>query len=383
MPDKSCPLCASRRLSQFLHRSNVPVHQNLLMQTREQAMDIVRGDLAMTVCIDCGFVFNAAFDPAKLNYGESYDNNQGCSSSFQQHLDDLVGLLIDSKGVRNKQVVEVGCGQGQFLQRLVREGGNSGVGFDPSYSGPEELLDGRMRFESRYYDESCTAVPADVVICRHVIEHVPDPVALLRSVRAAIGERSSAKVYFETPCVEWILSNGVVWDFFYEHCSLFTAESLTTAFEMAGFRVDEVRHIFGGQYLWLEASPVVSTVTLDGERISDLAALFSREEKQLYRDWQSRIAGYARTGRVALWGAGAKGATFANLIDPGRELIDCLVDLNPNKQGKYVAGSGHAIVDPQQLGERGVTDVVLMNPNYRDENMMILKQAGISLNMIE
>jgi len=64
-------------------------------------------------------------------------------------------------------------------------------------------------------------------------------------------------------------------------------------------------------------------------------------------------------------------------------LIDCLVDLNPNKQGKYVAGSGHAIIDPLGLDERGVTDVVLMNPNYRDENRKILKQAGISLNMIE
>jgi SAM-dependent methyltransferase len=359
------------------------VHQNLLMKTCEQARDIVRGDLAMTVCVDCGFVFNAAFDPSKLNYGESYDNNQGCSSSFQQHLDNLVGLLLDNKGVRDKQIVEVGCGQGQFLQRLVREGGNSGVGFDPSYTGPEEVLDGRMRFESRYYDESCTSVPADVVICRHVIEHVPDPVALLRSVRAAIGERSSAKVYFETPCVEWIFSNGVVWDFFYEHCSLFTAESLSTAFELAGFRMDEVRYIFGGQYLWLEASPVASAVTMDGDRISDLAASFSRQEAQLYHDWQSRITRYSGTGRVALWGAGAKGVTFANLIDPGCELIDCLVDLNPNKQGKYVAGSGHAIVDPLQLGERGVTHVVLMNPNYRDENQNILKQAGISLNMIE
>ena len=383
MAAECCPLCGAERLSRFLHRQAVPVHQNLLMSSYKQARDIVRGDLEMKVCAACGFVFNAAFDPDLLSYGESYDNNQGCSSSFQQHLDDLVALLIDRKGIRGKQVVEVGCGQGQFLQRLVREGENSGVGFDPSYTGPQSLLGGRMSFESRYYDESCTSVPADVVICRHVIEHVPDPVALLRSVRAAIGDRGHAKVFFETPCVEWILRNGVVWDFFYEHCSLFTAASLSSAFQLAGFRVDEVRHIFGGQYLWIEASPVVSDVEINGGETFGLATSYAEHEQTLLQEWKQRIVDLADNGRIALWGAGAKGATFANLIDPECRLIDCLVDLNPNKQGKYVAGSGHAIIDPLGLDERGVTDVVLMNPNYRDENRKILKQAGISLNMIE
>jgi len=383
MSHDSCPLCASGNISLFLGRPGVPVHQNLLLNSPEQARSISCSDLEMMVCAECGFVFNRAFDHSLLQYGQDYDNNQGCSSSFQHHLDDLVALLIDNKGVRSKQVVEVGCGQGQFLQRLVLEGGNSGVGFDPSYSGQEEVLGGRMCFESRYYDESCTSVPADVVICRHVIEHVPDPVVLLKSVRAAIGDRTSAKVYFETPCVEWILRNGVVWDFFYEHCSLFTAESLSSAFQLAGFRVDEVRHIFGGQYLWIEASPIVSDAVFDGDRTFDLATAYAGHEQELLQGWKQRIMDIAADGRVALWGAGAKGVTFANLIDPQCQFIDCLVDLNPNKQGKYVAGSGHTIVDPLQLKERGVTDVLLMNPNYRNENQKILEQAGISLNLIE
>jgi len=383
MSHDACPLCSSGNTSLFLDRPCVPVHQNLLLNSPEQARSITCGDLEMMVCDECGFVFNRAFDHSLLQYGQDYDNNQACSTSFQQHLDGLVSLLLDEKGVRGKQVVEVGCGQGTFLQRLVEEGGNQGTGFDPSYSGPEEVSDGKMRFESRYYDESCTDVPADVVVCRHVIEHVPDPVALLKSVRAAIGDRANAKVYFETPCVEWILSNTVIWDFFYEHCSLFTAQSLSTAFQLAGFRVDEVRHVFGGQYLWLEASPIASDVKFEGGRTFDLAMAYASHEVKLLQDWKQRIADVAASGLVALWGAGAKGVTFANIIDPQCELIDCLVDLNPNKQGKYVAGSGHAIVEPLQLKERGVTDVVLMNPNYRGENEEILEQAGICLNMIE
>lgn len=378
-----CPLCASSNTSLFLHRPAVPVHQNLLLNTAQQARSIACGDLEMMVCPDCGFVFNRAFDLSLLQYGHDYDNNQACSTSFQGHLDQLVALLLDEKGIRGKQVVEVGCGQGAFLRRLVEEGNNLGVGFDPSYTGSEQVSGGRMRFESRYYDESCTDVPADVVVCRHVIEHVPDPLLLLRSVRAAIGDRASAKVYFETPCVDWILDNGVIWDFFYEHCSLFTAESLSTAFQQAGFRVDEVRHVFSGQYLWLEASPVVSDMVCQGAHTAALAGVYATDEQSMLEEWRGRITALTAQGRVALWGAGAKGVTFANLIDPECRLIDCLVDLNPNKHGKYVAGSGHAIVDPLELGRRGITHAVLMNSNYRQENEAILSCAGIATNLME
>ena len=97
----------------------------------------------------------------------------------------------------------------------------------------------------------------------------------------------------------------------------------------------------------------------------------------------AEIKRLARAGRVALWGAGAKGSTFANLIDPDRALIDCVVDLNPGKQGRFIPGSGHPIVDYRELASRNVTDAVLMNPNYRAENLKLLQAAQINARLIE
>lgn len=316
-------------------------------------------------------------------YGRNYDNNQGWSPSFQKHVDGLVELLVVQKGIRNKRIVEVGCGQGQFLRRIADEGSNRGVGFDPSYSGPESMAGARIRFKTSYYDETCTDEPADVVICRHVIEHVPDPIKLLTSVRAAIGDQPQANVFFETPCVDWILTKNVVWDFFYEHCSLFSSSSLATAFQLSGFKVESVTKLFGDQYLWLEASPAVSNVEKSGSETFKLAAAYARQEQKIVKGWKQRIEALTRNGRVALWGAGAKGATFASLIDPDCKLIDCLVDLNPNKQGKFIAGSGHEIVEPQALRERGITQAILMNPNYRQENEQIVRNEKLTVDLID
>jgi len=378
MADYSCPICNSSDLLQFVYRQNVPVHQNLLFDSIEDARAASRGRLDMRCCHMCGFVFNAAFDLAKLSYGAQYDNNQCCSSVFQEHFDGLVDYLLNHEKVENCRIVEVGCGQGQFIERLVSEGrGNSGIGYDPSYTGEGSRLDGRLRFEKKYYDRRCAQQPADVVICRHVIEHVEKPLELLNSIREALAQSPGARVYFETPCVELILKDFVIWDFFYEHCSLFSVGSLTAAFELAGFEVSRVRHIFGEQYLWIEArAGEVDSPRFSGGGIDILADSFAREEKTIIQDWSDRIMTLSERGKVALWGAAAKGVTFANLIDPHCSLLDCLVDLNPNKQGRYVAGSGHPIVDYCELEKRNVRSVILMNPNYRVENQTLLSKAN-------
>jgi hypothetical protein len=59
------------------------------------------------------------------------------------------------------------------------------------------------------------------------------------------------------------------------------------------------------------------------------------------------------------------------------------VDLNPNKQGHFIAGSGHPIVSYQELMPRGVATAILMNPNYGDENRLLLRDAGIQIDLIE
>jgi 2-polyprenyl-3-methyl-5-hydroxy-6-metoxy-1,4-benzoquinol methylase len=382
---RRCPVCEHRRLTPFLLRSRVPVHQNLIVARQDAARLVTRGELDLVACDSCGFVFNRAFDLSLLGYGEDYDNTQSCSAYFDAYMDGLVRGLVEDRGVRNSTIVEVGCGDGRFLRKLVDYpgAGNTGVGFDPSYVGADTGSSGRLTFRRCYYDETSTAVAADVVVCRHVIEHVPEPMALLRSVRMALADSREARVFFETPCVEWILRNGVVWDLFYEHCSLFTAASLTLAFERAGFSVDCVEHIFGGQYLWLEgrltgaASPAV-------QMCPDTAALardYGANEARLRQEWQARLLGLKAKGEVAVWGAGAKGVTFVNLVDPDCAIVDCLVDLNPNKQGRYVPGTGHPIVALADLPRRGVERAVLMNPNYREENLRLLAEAGIGVEL--
>jgi SAM-dependent methyltransferase len=369
----TCPVCGNASTAVFLTRTGVPVHQNLIMRSAAEARAIARGDLEMAVCERCGFAFNRAFDASLLAYGDDYDNTQTHSPSFKSYTDGLVQRLLD-RGVRDARVVEVGCGKGHFITTLLESAPDAvGWGFDPSYLGPDETLDGRLQFRREFYGPG--SLRADVVVCRHVIEHVADPMALLGDVRAALAP--DARVFFETPDLDWILEHVVVWDLFYEHCSLFTAGSLRTAFERAGFEDVEITTVFGGQYLWAEArvSSQPQPGVLRAGNTPELAHRFAREEARLVEQLTRSLAG----PKTAIWGAGAKGVTLANLADPACTLVDCIVDLNPHKQGHFMPGTGHAIVAPADLRERGVERAILMNPNYRDENRRLLAELGLDI----
>lgn len=353
----------------FLVRRAVPVHQNVAGISAQAARAVDRGDLVLAACAWCGFVSNIAFEPGLMRYEPGYDNCQLFSPEFAQHVDGRIERLV-SRGVAGRRVVEVGCGRGDFLRLLCRRSGAEGIGFDPAYVGPPEAPDDNVRFVAEPFGGAYADLHAGVVVSRHVIEHLPDPIELLRSVAAGLVDADAAIVAFETPTVEWILDGRVAQDFFYEHCSYFSASSLQTAFERAGFAVDGVTSVFGGQYLWIEAHPGPILVQEPGEQarsIAARAAAYGEQEEQLVTVLRSRIEELRTDGPVAIWGAGAKGTTFLNLTDPEASVLAFAVDVSPTKQGAFVAGTGHPIVAPSALAAAGVRSVLVMNPNYVSE----------------
>ena len=364
----------------FLDRANVPVHQNVQYGDPKSARDAVRGDLKLASCGDCGFVTNLAFRQNLIEYGEGYENDQTSSPTFESHTGARIASLI-ALDIRGQFVVDVGCGQGQFLRRLCATGECFGLGFDPAYAGPPVVDDGRVSFVREFFGGSPHERAPDVVVCRHVIEHVPQPIAFLESVRAGLTPGHPTRLAFETPTVDWILEGTVVQDFFYEHCSYFTPESLRFAFNRAGFSDVHASRVFDGQYIWATAQyGAVADPSLAVRPAADRIAAAAAAYGEL---WARRSAAlihaveqFARSGPVAIWGAGAKGVTFLNLIDPEHRRIACTVDMNKRKQGKFIAGTGHPIVAPEGILGREIHTIVAMNPNYADEIRRTVSELG-------
>ena len=73
--------------------------------------------------------------------------------------------------------------------------------------------------------------------------------------------------------------------------------------------------------------------------------------------------------RVAAYGAAAKGNTLLNFAGVRPDLIDCVVDRNPAKQGKYMPGSRIPIVAEERLQQEKPDYVVILPWNLKAEVM--------------
>ncbi|HBC76074.1 MAG TPA: methyltransferase [Candidatus Wallbacteria bacterium] len=387
-----CKLCGGGNVVNFLERKNVPFMQNLIVKTESAARGVARGDLFICYCAGCDFVFNGAFDPDLTFYGGEYDNNQTHSNCFNDYIGDIIDRLTGVGGVNNSFVVEVGCGKGDFIKKLIGGGGGAagcrGMGFDTTYEGDLSFFDGALKFKKKYFSKENVDFTPDVIVCRHVIEHIEKPVEFLKSIKEAAGCGPALRYFFETPRIEWILEKKVIFDFFYEHCSYFSETSIGNAFESAGIAVDKIRAVFEEQYMWVEASSKPDKFKNGPEKIrrnmNVLIEEYRAAEFSFRRKCEDLLCGLSAGGaKTAVWGAGAKGVTFLNLIDPGKELIEYVIDINANKQGNYIPGSAQLIIDFKKIPYYNIQNIILMNPNYRPEIQKTLDEQNIKAKIID
>jgi SAM-dependent methyltransferase len=378
-----CPVCGADRARSVVTLDAVPVLCNRLWPDAASARTAPRATLALAICEACRHLWNTAFEPDRIAYDPSYENSLHHSAVFRAFTDGLARRLVEAHGLRGARVVEMGSGQGDFLARLVAAGAAWATGFDPSFRG--DAAPG-VAIRATPFDPEVTEERGDLVLSRHVLEHLANPRGALAALLSALDPDGARAVYVEVPNALWTLAEGGVWDLIYEHVSYFTPASLRRLAAETGLLDAEIAPCFGGQYLGLDArASAMPPVAMppDGAEVAGLVAAadaLAAQVAAMRRDWAARLAGWRGEGRqIALWGAGSKGVTFLNIVE-GTGAIGHVVDISPDKRGRHVPGTGHRIEAPEEMARaaRGPIEMIAMNPLYRDEIALRLAELGVA-----
>ncbi len=377
-----CPSCESVASQPFYDVPGIPTQSNLLMATRDEAANHARGDLKLAVCQVCGFITNTAFDPATQELSGKYEATQGHSPTFSAFAKRLAQRWVDRYELSRKRILEIGCGQGEFVSLLCQTAGTTGIGIDPILAADRQP-EGGVTFIPDFYGPKYRDLPADFIFCRHTLEHIARPLEFLRNIRAAIGDRTDVVVAFEVPDTLRVLRECAFWDMYFEHCSYFVPETLQGTFERAGFEMIDLYREFDDQYLVVDVKPSApkrSPKTWDG------AAEVERFQKNCgaYLDrWRSEFAKCTSTGKkVAIWGSGSKAVGFLTTLKIDDRVVPFVVDINPNKHNTYLPGTAQKIISPQSLPAYGPDVVIVMNPIYVPEITADLKTMNLTPKVI-
>ncbi|HET56875.1 MAG TPA: methyltransferase domain-containing protein [Deltaproteobacteria bacterium] len=327
-----------------------PVSQNRVYGNAAEALSCPRGNIRLEQDTVTGIVHNSSFDPDLMHYDENYQNEQGYSQSFRDHLEETAAII--GRYFSGMSILEIGCGKGTFLE-LMRSRGFSITGVDPAYEG-------HSRYVVKDVFSHHLGISGDAIILRHVLEHIPDPLQFLWTVRNANGGKGL--VYIEVPCLDWILCHKAWFDIYYEHVNYFRLSDFPRFFE----NILESGKTFGGQYLYV----IADLATLrDSPRTHFQHIVFPGD----FAAGIDRTAELMKTGspkNFIVWGASSKGVIFSFLLlRKWKVTPDVVIDINPAKQGQYLPATALPVLSPADgLAQANPGDAVfVMNSNYFEE----------------
>jgi 2-polyprenyl-3-methyl-5-hydroxy-6-metoxy-1,4-benzoquinol methylase len=384
-----CPACDAPAPEPFFAVTGLPVHGTAVLPDVEAARAVAVGDQVLVLCDRCGLVFNRDFDEGLLDYTGHHEESQHHSPRFAAYAAEITARWVERYGLAGRHVVEVGCGSGDFAAELLAAGVGSVDGVDPHFTAdrvrPE--LAGRLTAVPEFFAAAHVEPGTAALVCRHTLEHVP---ALARFGTEIVEgmRRGGARTFLaEVPDLGRILTEGAFWDLQYEHCSYFTPVTMAGFLHGLGFDGPEVRTTYSDQYVVAEArlgSRPVGPTSLPGPDLARLAAgcraFADRVGEQVGR-WRGWLADHAAAGDpVVVWGGGAKGLTFLNVVagGAGRPAVRAVVDINPGLQGHFMAGLGLPLCGPDDLAAAPPRSVLLMNPVYLDEVRSMLDDRGLA-----
>lgn len=382
MADTDCLYCSASNLGHLIDFGVQPLTNRWPVSA---IADEYRFRLMLGQCGACGVV--QLLDPPPpeeirsrydwLNYNEP-----------EGHLDDVVGRIMGLPGVSPASVVAgTSYKEDTTLARLNRRGWPNTWRLELSPDLAEhDLRAGLETIQQRLTPETAEAIAAcrgrpDVLFVRHIIEHAQQPRRFAEAVSRLA--KPDGYVLFEIPdCTRSLKRHdySMPWE---EHVAYFTPGTFRTALTTLGFDVLELV-----EYEYSHENSLVAFCKTAPRGADDsgssptdlgvelqLGAAYGEAFPRVRTDYQTALGNFRRNhGKIAALGAGHLAATFINVLGLA-ELLDCVVDDNPQKQGLFMPGSKLPIVPSSALVERDIR-LCLLSVNPEVEAKVRQKNAA-------
>ena len=379
-----CKLCKSANIFDFFQLPPVPTQDGVMLSSEAEAIAAPKGSIDLRFCKNCGFIRNEGYDPSKVSF-DNYDFSNDHSQLFRTFVNNLCDRLINQYDLRGKTILDIGCGDGVFLNTICEKGGNKGIGIDPGFDHSKRSISetAEVTFLREYYSEEFNHLKPDFVVCRLVIDLLEDQTTFLNMVRKNLENHPSAVFYVEVPNALYTFEDRIIWNVVYEHSAWYTPDSFAYQFEACGFEVLNVAPCWNDELLGIEVRPRLQGIPAqlpDANNIQSLAQTiesFNQDFQDQMNQCKSGIEEIqnSKTKTIA-WGAGARAVTFFNLFDI-KEEVPFIVDINTKREGKYLPGSAQKIVAPEFILSYQPELVIITNPTYAEEIKTHIAELGL------
>jgi len=347
-----CRVCHKELITLLKYDDMPKAAQHLPVQS-ELATE--RGvDLEVCQCVGCGLV-QLSNEP--VPYYKEVIRAAAYSEEMKEFRIKQFEKLVQKYSLKNKKVIEVGCGKGEYLS-LMAGAGMDTYGIEHAQESVESCQSENLQVLQGYLEkkeDKITEELFDGFFILNFFEHLPDPNGTLAAISANLKDDGIGLI--EVPNFDMILKNNLFSEFINDHLFYFTKETLFSTLNQNGFEVLECTEV------WYDY--IISAVVRKRQPV-DISQFYNHQES-LKQELYAHIERFG-AGKVAIWGAGHQALAIISLTQLHKsDKIQYVIDDAPFKQGRYTPATHIPIVSQAQLFSNPVDAIIIMAASYSDE----------------
>tara|TARA_X000000950_G_scaffold286150_1_gene394195 strand:+ start:13766 stop:14932 length:1167 start_codon:yes stop_codon:yes gene_type:complete len=311
-------------------------------------------ELEIGICDSCYmFQIISQPDPKKM-FHQNYAFISGTSNYMKKHFAEFADDIIKRKS-SDLFVVEIGSNDGIMLEHLSRARIKH-VGIEPSKNVADLSKKKGVNVINSFFDIACSKKiqndysKADIIFAANVMCHIPD----INEVMIACSNllKENGRIIFEDPYLGSMIEKNSYDQIYDEHVFLFSASSIKNMATINNLELIDLKEIpaHGGSMRYTLAHKGIN-------KVSDNVENYLAKEKELglfelktYKNFKNKcekskndlkeflINAKKNNKRVIGYGATSKSTTILNYCGIRDDLLECIVDITPTKQGKFSPG---------------------------------------------
>lgn len=386
---EQCRICKSKDIITFMDLTDQPPANSLRAEITQILPNV---PLQLVHCSKCSTVqLSATVDPEYLF--SHYVWVTGTSKTAHEYSKYFSKNVLDRSIVENPFVVEIASNDGTFLKDFALKNCKV-LGVDPAKNIAEIATQAGVPTMADFFNLNTAKIikekngNADVVFARNVIPHVKEVHSIIEGIAELLKEDGLGAIEFH---YSQIILDELHYDSVYhEHLFFYSLQSMIYLLNLYGLKPFDLTNspISGGSLvIYFSKNQKIQTSALKdalqveiNNKTNELQTWknFANACEKHAKELKEIVQEYKIKGPVIGYGASARSSTMLNYAGLNNSVIDCIIDKNPLKHGRYTPGTNIPIISFEDGKKRfdNCGSILLLAWNFEKEITEELRSSG-------